>query len=208
MGHITAGTISYGETRKIADYENKTAKVELSFAVADGEDPNGVIDEVIALAKAKFVEMMTDKKVDVPKPAPISAPATPAVVDTPSTPPAAAEVSVPRRGRPPKQVLVPKVVEKTPEFTPGPDPEIIGEPEPKQVGLEDLIDPAPAVEEVPDGVLTKLVSETFGRTKDANAIKALAEKFGIPKGTAIVQMAQDKRAAFLDALSKLQPKAA
>lgn len=191
---ITAGTISYGETRKIADYENKTAKVELSFSVEDGEDYDAVIESVMALAKAKFHSMMADA-------------AGRAETD---------EVAVPKRpvGRPRtiKVELHPKGPTVHNEFTPPAaveQREAIAEAAKVEAApvVEVKPEPAPAMM-IPDTQVTDAVKETHSRIKDAQRIKETAAKYGVPKGGHIANMPQEGRAAFIAELQSLTAKAA
>lgn len=48
----------YGRTVQPAQYENKKAEVEISFAVAEGEDYNPMLNEAIAVAQNKAHEMV------------------------------------------------------------------------------------------------------------------------------------------------------
>ena len=207
---ILSGTISYGETRKIADYENKTGKVELTFAVDEGNEAEAAIDAVIEMCKAKLHSMLhgfahstiakpAAKAVEAPKPSKTVEP-TPLEEAIAKTEPAADDepVAVPKRGpgRPkgysPKVTLTPAGPKpEAKEFTPDPaEPETFG---------------TPAYREVTDEEVVKACSERNKVIKNPAAIKELMLKFGVEKGQSAYTMPKEKRGDFIDALSKLEP---
>ncbi len=51
--NVTNGVVEYGRVTKPADYESKSAKVSLSFAVDDGADPAEVTAKVFDMAVAE-----------------------------------------------------------------------------------------------------------------------------------------------------------
>jgi len=51
MARITGGMVHYAETRRIAEYENKTAKAEYTYAVEEGEDPSDFIEALTVACK-------------------------------------------------------------------------------------------------------------------------------------------------------------
>jgi hypothetical protein len=223
MADITSGVVSYGETRKIADYENKTAKVELSFSVADGEDAEAAIDDVIALAKNKLHSMLHGfVKSTIAKPEPAKA-----VEEAPKA--EDSKIATPRRGRPPKVELIPKgpAPEKPhqhyiePKAGPVSADEFAELPatkasqpddEPQQVDLEDLLGPTevePPAREVTDAELMNKLNATQARIKDAPRIRNLAAtKYNIVKGVSLTTMPQNVRAQFLADLDALKANAA
>jgi hypothetical protein len=48
---IVGGRIGYKRTVQPREYESKTAEVEFSFTVDDGEDPAELADEALAMAR-------------------------------------------------------------------------------------------------------------------------------------------------------------
>lgn len=58
MAQITGGRVVYGRTVQPAQYESKKAEVEFTFAVAEGEDHNELLERASAQAIAKAHEMV------------------------------------------------------------------------------------------------------------------------------------------------------
>lgn len=65
---ITNGKVSFTRSVKPADYEKKEATVELSFGIADGEDPAEVVARVGQLAQEKALQLVGLKPVAVAPP--------------------------------------------------------------------------------------------------------------------------------------------
>lgn len=58
MGQITGGRVVYGRTVQPAQYESKKAEVEITFAVAEGEDHAALLDLAAKVACDKAHEMV------------------------------------------------------------------------------------------------------------------------------------------------------
>lgn len=195
---ITSGTVTYEEKRKIAEFENKTAKVELSFTLEDGEDFDTVISQVTELAVTRVASMLTGKPIPVvanhisanvaPKTeAPIltrsgTMIATAEAPKAPKAPKAKKEAAAP----PPPLVEPAPVVEAEDEFgfdEPTPEP-------PKEITDTDLL-----------AFCRDQSSRLNGK---AQRVKATVGRFVQPGQTAI-NIPQAKRAEFMAAVRELQP---
>ena len=51
MAQVTGGKVAFRRTVQPADYESKSAEVEFSFTLAEGEDPKQVAAEAMVVAK-------------------------------------------------------------------------------------------------------------------------------------------------------------
>src|ERR1700730_18063669 len=70
MGQITGGRVVYGRTVQPAQYESKKAEVEITFAVAEGEDHAALLDLAAKVACYKAHEMVGISVIkNPPKPA-------------------------------------------------------------------------------------------------------------------------------------------
>ena len=84
MGRITGGRISYAEKRNISQYENKSAEVELAFALEEGEDADAIGTEIEKQCMARVHRMLGVKSaVADDKPAEEAKPVSPRGVGRP-----------------------------------------------------------------------------------------------------------------------------
>lgn len=182
---ITGGTIGYGETRKIADYESKTAKVELSFNLPEGCGATEVVErlkEISHTAKAQCFSMIS--------PALANSVAQIVPVTVTDTRPGALNPVDP-----------PKPVKKYP-------PKM---PEPEHILSEAMKAPPPAtlVEEltklITDAEIMDATTKHQQQVKNAPAIRKLLTNLGLASPPRLVDLPQDKRQQYLDELQKIQP---
>ncbi|MGE3279713.1 MAG: hypothetical protein AB7H90_03355 [Alphaproteobacteria bacterium] len=190
---VTNGTIEYGRTVKPADYENKSAKVTLSFAVEEGSDPATVISTVYDIAVAEvhrrlgLAAPVNTAKVETPKriagqdkkeaaaapqPDPISVPA-----------PTAAETAAPSSAPP-----------ATATHVEASDPLAITAPEPAPV--------TPAV--ITDVDLRVAAAQAVERKVPVTAIHGLTHKYTGVVGKSMTEIPQEQRPDFLKELKELR----
>lgn len=191
MGRMTNGEITYSETRKIAEYENKTAKVSLSFAFDDGEDYDTIISGIQEQAKHRVLVMLglakPEKAVEAKK------------VEEPADEPAE-EAPKPKRGRPKVAKAPVEVAEDEPADEPAEEVEEVVEDD-----LSDLDGETEAVE-ITDVDLTTAIAKRKAKMTEAGdedcgvKLRKLIGKYA-PKIPAIPQ---DKRADFLEKLKALK----
>lgn len=202
---ITGGIITYGETRKIADFENKKAEVALSFNFPDGiHQSTEVVEriaEVRALAQLTCRDLLTKGVQTLPKEIEESKPTT-----------------KPHNKRAPAMPvqLVPEGFDMTPgavnkvdnlrniiiPVDPAAMPE---EPAEKIITVEKIIDlGGPKV--ITDAELMDATTKHQTQVKNPVAIKKLINDLGVkaPPGR-LIDMPQDKRQDYLDKLALIKP---
>lgn len=208
---ITNGTIKYGETRKIADFENKRADVELSFSIAEGAQPEGAIESVMYLALTKAHELLTGLhkpnanafllQSDYVKPDPVAVPKTMTAAEVlkefpqPEEQPKAAKVHSKR---------APKMPAAETEQHLRDDPAAILE----EVDSLKVIE-TPEVNSlkvITDEQLKDATSSCQEKVKNPIAIRKLLGELGVktPPGR-LFDLAQDKREAYLAGLLTIKP---
>jgi hypothetical protein len=211
MGQIVSGTIKFGRTVKTGDYENKRGDVELTFSVAEGEDPAATLDAVSREAHDRLNKILGIRVAGAPAPAatPITSVSTVQipVASAPGRTKADIEKEVtaaatPKKGpgRPPKP---PAPTAAGPAPKPANDPLAIEPVEPVDP-IEDLGGPAQTV--ITDKELSDAANRANTKTagKNVTAIRALNAKYGggpVPKG--LRDMPQGNRAAYLEELAKI-----
>ena len=62
MPQITSGSVSYSRTVQVQQFEPAKSDISLNFQVLDGEEIQDVVDEVLAIAKAKVLQSLGIKK--------------------------------------------------------------------------------------------------------------------------------------------------
>jgi hypothetical protein len=62
MPQVTSGSVSYSRTVQVNQFEPCKSDISLSFQVLEGEEIEDVIDEVLAIAKAKVLQSLGLKK--------------------------------------------------------------------------------------------------------------------------------------------------
>ena len=213
---VTNGTIKYGETRKIADYENKTGHVELSFNIAEGQDPHEAIETVHMMAKEHLHAMLHGtKRSDVSpakEPTAAKAPAAKAVKATAK--PAANPVAEQPAAKP---TVDPAAVSDNMPPVPAalrrekPAAATVEEPTAVSAEEEDIdallgLGDAPAAKEITDKELTDATQKCQSANKNAPAIHKAIRECGVksPPGR-IIDIPQDKRQTYLDLLKEIKP---
>lgn len=187
---ITGGTVSYGETRKIADYENKNAKVELSFNVPEGQPDNVAINTAKDLAINYCKDMLRP-----PREAPVLVRETvteakPVKAKPPKMPAPEHLVSV---------ALTEAITEEITNATPLCATEIIE----KAKLVDTLSEP---VKEITDAEIMDATSKHQQQVKNAPAIRKLINEMGIKcPPDSLITMPQDRRAAYLKRLPAIKP---
>lgn len=205
---ITNGSVKYGETRKIADFENKRADVELSFNVAEGQDYHGALETVIRLTKTKCFEMLSGK------PAPehlISAALQSQLISAAmQSPPPSQNITATEveervkahsKAAHSRRAPVPKMPEPLKSMDVVSDPAAIAEPAPSVADLGALAEPA-----ITDAMLMDATSKQQERVKNAVAVRKLINECGVktPPGR-LIEMPQDQRQKYLDGLKEIKP---
>jgi hypothetical protein len=184
MGRLTGGRVSYAEKRNISQYENKSAEIELAFALDEGDDPDTVIGELEIQCKARVHRMLgIDEGSKVPLASKIAAD-----LEMKTASEVSAEAAKKRPGRPPKAR-----VEKVPE------------PDEDEDGMDDILGEAPKDEpaEITDEDLIKKLTKhplSNKETGEPKRVKALVVKYA-PR---LSEIPKEKRAAFLKELAELK----
>lgn len=192
MTTITGGTVKYGETKKLADFENRVAHVELSFNLMEDEDTDAAITRVSMLAKAKYQEMTGNARITTPTVAPVGMNLlepgglteiplkTEKKSKAPAMPPVAAK----------EETVV--VVEAE-----------ITIPEPPKTPKK-AVEPSETV--ISDEQLNDATTKTQAAVKNAPAIRKLLNELGVktPPGR-LIDLSQDKRQTYLDGLKLIKP---
>ena len=212
---ITNGTIKYGETRKIADYESKTGHVELSFNIPEGHDPHEAIESVHLMAREHLHAMLHGTKrsdVSLPKeptaakPAAAKAPKAvtkapaPAVADKPTTA-AVADTTTAGDEMPPIPASMQR--QNTAATSVGQTTAVSVDEE----NLDDLLGLTPtAAKEITDKEMMDATQKCQSANKNGPAIHAAVRACGVkcPPGR-VIDIAQEKRQAFLDLLKEVKP---
>lgn len=208
MTVITSGSVSYERSVKVADFENKKLRVELSFGVEeDAGDPmtaiNAVADQAMALVHDKLGIRTTTV-------APRTVSVTPAVATDKA--PAGKDGYVQRQAekaapkttvKPPSKKAAEKAVDE-PVVDMGETGAAISTGGERVEG-DDLsfLDEADAPTEITDKDLLDVIGKVNGKTKNPIAIKAEISKFAGSPPKTYKDVPQEKRAAFLAALNAL-----
>jgi hypothetical protein len=196
---ITGGTVSIEETKQITDYSPRKVRVELHFAAEEGRDAEAILDHASAVALKKVAELLAGQ-----------AKVTAAVATPPRTKADIEKEVIENLGaketvtppKPPRKKVETKTAEADPlgETTtkaPAADPD----------DLSDLgIDPPKAtVAEITDAILMSKITAAAGETKNAVAIRKLVGDYtGNVAGKKAVEIPQDKRGAFIEALKGVE----
>jgi len=62
MSNITGGRVVFGRTVQPASYESKKAEVELSFALAEGEELGDTLEDYMKLAQDEVLATLGVKR--------------------------------------------------------------------------------------------------------------------------------------------------
>jgi len=208
MAQITGGKVSYGRTVKTGDYENKRCDVELTFAVDIGEDYEHVFSLASRQAVRKLHEILGLKapaEVETVKATESATWAAPADVKPTAVEAVGAGEAKPKRGpgRPKKDAPKdePEVTEAKVEKRAKKDAEL-ADAEIDHPGFSP-IPPKAEAEPITDKKLMEAVQQK-AKAVGPDKVKALRNKFTGSEVNPIVTLAQDKRAAFLEALAVLE----
>lgn len=199
--NITNGTCEYGRTTRPADFESKSAKVSLSFAIEDGSDPEGAVSKVMDMCIAEVhsrlgltslpavaVNPVTGQhmaaKVELPKvekPKPAAKPPVEVPVINPTVPAASLGSSAPPSTATLATANDPLAIE---------DP---GEEEPKSL-------------EISNKEIQAAARQTMERGVSYDKVKALIEELhGGTVGKSMTLFDQPTRVVYLKRLKELQP---
>lgn len=203
MTNITGGLVSIEDGKKAAEEYAPARKVriELKFDIAENEDAEKHLDDVIALAQKKLSELLgttaaPKRPAATPKPAPIP------------------EASAPAGGRTKAdleaEMLKAATAPKKPPAASKPandNNEALGQEleKPAEDSLDDVLGgtPEPA-KEITDADLTSAITKKNGEIKAPAKIRALiAQNTPEGKAPAAALIPQEKRATFLEKLSAL-----
>ena len=207
---IQNGSIKYGETRKLAEYESKTGHVELSFSIDEGADPDEAIQHVTEMVHRHAHHVLNLKqsaaspdvsatKAPAGKAArtPTKIPATP-VADKPaakSSGAAAAMVEEPGAAATTEMPPIPASLKREPAT-------VI----PEDDGLGDLMGGAEPAKLITDKELTDHTQQCQAKNKNAPAIRKALNDCGVkhPPGR-IIDLPQERRQEYLDKLKEIKP---
>lgn len=186
---ITNGTIKFEQNVKTGDFESKKSSVELSFTIAEGSDADAAIESVARKAKSH-----NDKLLGF------------AVADTVAKPAAASAVP-----KPDKAAKAPKVPSQAKAALADPaDVEDVIEQNSAAASDDDDLSAllGTGTTEITDKELMDATQKCQLATKNGSAIKQEIKNTGItvPPGR-VIDIPQDKRQQYLDALKVIAPKA-
>ena len=180
MPTVTNGTIEFERQLRPADYENKRAKVTLSFAVDDNDDPATAMAIVADLAWAQVFKTLRK-----PETAPVAPPAQSAPKPAVTKPPAAVK---------------PAVVEPTaPEQPPA------VEQDQREQNSEPQEPEGSILPVVTDQEIDKVIFGARGRGVSPEQIKAEIYKATGVVGQSVKTLDQEKRPAFVETIKALHP---
>lgn len=197
---VTNGTVKYGETRKIADFENKRADVELIFTIAEQEEYSAAIDAVKSVAIQKCRDMLGQPTtLKMPEVVLVGQELTGAQVLERMN-----EVLEPKPAKTKKPPKMP-VAENAPVIAA--DPAEIIEPVVEtlvQDSLDDIL--PPLTEEITDATLMDATTKQQQQVKNPVAVRKLITECGVkcPPGR-LIDIPQDQRQKYLDGLKLIKP---
>lgn len=197
---ITGGSIKYGETRKMADFENKRVDVELAYNVAAGRNADEAMQQVAMMA-TKQCQKMLDGKAPIPEWVSKSIVPSVGLADTPEK---STTLKQPKRA--PK---MPVAENMPPNSAPVAEIKAVD-----PAALEEPIDAAKPLPEaqtsdapiITDAELMDATSKHQEQVKNAIAIRKLMNDLGLkaPPGK-LIDLPQDKRQEYLDKLILIKP---
>lgn len=201
QAQITGGSIKYGETRKMADYENKRADVELAFNVPEGQEHEDVINHVKGLAYRHCAEMLGQSLNNMCA-TEIVERAREAQEKLNAGPPKVHSKRAPKMPVP-EHLESAAIVAAKSEVSKPIDPVALEEPEP----IKPVVKEALATENsITDADLMDATSKHQQHVKNAPAIRKLLNELGVktPPGR-LIDLPQEKRQDYLIRLSQIQP---
>lgn len=206
VAQITGGTLKYGETRKIADFENKRADVELSFNVAENDSSEDALNHVKSLAKRHCYDMLNQAmQVKAPTIAPVEL----IGVEPGGIGPKVHNKRAPKMPTPEHlgsaAIIAAKIAEITPKVVEInlPDPATLVDPI-----SEICVNPVLAIHGkiITDEELMDATSKTQQNVRNAIGIRKLIAEMGVkvPPGR-VIEIPQLLRQDYLDKLKLIKP---
>lgn len=189
MAQITAGRVVFGRKIAPAQYENKSAEVEIAFSITEGEDLGDTLDRAAVVAQKKVLQLLGL--------ASSATSANPLASDT-----------VAKEAK--SFVALPEFVTKEPAANTNAEPEKKARAprKPKEtpapaVAEEVWEDPKP--EPITDAQLMDALRECAVSTKNNAEIRRLVDEAGGAKATRVSSIPVEKREGLLAALKQVQP---
>ena len=202
--NVTELKVSYANGSKREEYGPvERAEVQLTVALRDGEDYEGVLNAAMGKAVAKVREVLSGRATTVPSHKEQLA-AEAGLVDRVL----ASEPEKPTtRKRTPPKITIPgdtsRELDPVEDLGGLDDLEVMQTDQPDE-DLTDLLGSEPAAKIITDEELLSKITHTNGRTNNPKAIRALVEQF-TPNDRKYQarEIVQDKREAFIAALGKV-----
>lgn len=179
MAQITAGRVVFGRKIAPAQYENKSAEVEIAFSITEGEDLGDTLDRAAVVAQKKVLQLLGL--------ASSATSANPLATDT-VVKEVVKEPAANTNAEPEKKARAPR----KPKETPAP-----------AVAEEVWEDPKP--EPITDAQLMDALRECAVSTKNNAEIRRLVDEAGGAKATRVSSIPVEKREGLLAALKQVQP---
>ena len=201
MAIINGGSVTFGRSVKVADYENKKSEVTLTFGV-----PDGASDDTAEEILGNVAERARNKALELVGLAPAPQAAAGHTV-------AASVVEAPKRGRPPKPpVAAAGAPSALADAGARAEAASVGELFPPASSDDplDLGSPAPVEEDIFSGVAAEItdaelhdsITKRNNLVKNSRAIRELIGRYA-PAPPHANRIPQEKRAAFLVELAKV-----
>lgn len=200
MTTVTNGVVEYGRTVKPADYESKSAKVSLSFAIEDGSDPEGAVATVMDMCIAEVHSRLG-----------LAVAATSVMFPTIRTQPVEAPKAEKPKQKPPVEVpaINPTSQVDASVAAPGANarvPPSATVPTSDPLAIEDPGEEEPKPLEISNKEIQAAARQTMERGVSYNKVKALIEELhGGVVGKSMTLFDQPTRVVYLKRLKELQP---
>lgn len=192
MSVVTNGSVEIERSLRPADYENKKAKVSLSFAIEEGEDAAAVVERVAAMAHDRVMAMLRRPETVAPPVATFNG--VPLVKDD--------ESKKPYHG-----AMPPPAAAQEPTAAPNPPP-AASQNTPATVPETAATTSAEAAPTITDAQLDTAVFDARGRNVTPEQIKGVILTFTGQPGVSMKALGQEQRPAFLAAIKALTSAAA
>jgi hypothetical protein len=195
--HITSGRVVFSRKVAPAQYESKSAEVELTFILAEDEELGNALDVVGHQAKAKALELVGLKSSAEATPAPLAEKVDQRTKDAKK---AAAAASMNAKDASTKPTTVSLALVHSQPAVPASS---------QEVGLDDEFQELDVAPPITDADMTKACSEKNQKLQAKHGaasptmIKALRAEF-VPAPGQLKDIPQEKRAEFLKRLEALQ----
>lgn len=226
MVQVTHGKVSYGRTIKTGDFESKRADVELAFSVEEGASMTSAgkaVAEIELLCIKRVFEILGQK--DDERNINKAAKTLGAATEDENEEQREARSEVRKTLLPAKATKMPKAAAKADaaDVVEEPLPAFLESEKEKLKPTAKAVDAAEVVEEEvedddlgdllgtdePKEITDKEVNEATARCQQENkngvAIKKILAEFGVKAPARAIDMAQDKRAAYLEKLKTVKP---